>query len=613
MHSDTLVRATEVLQAGYLRQSQERQDGSDGSIQVQGDGVHATASARPGRYVGDYIDRDSSAFKVDSEREDFERLMGDCRAGKVNEIIVYYISRFSRLEPKTIIPIVLELHSLGVTIVSCTEGVFPPDDTMSLIMLIMRLDAAHQESKNKSTHVRDTKRKLRNAGGWVGGLPPFGYCTEIAHVEVMTDKGPKMLAIRQLIVVEDEAHVIQRIVRQIILAAQVEAAMYQGDLSDEMWELAKKTSLSSLIADLNREGVPTKTARLGGKWRGAPNGKHPQREKPPQWEVTTLKRILTDPRLMGHLVEPIKESYETKSGQTRQKITGYRSLRDPETNLPIIAHKAIISAADFYTVQAWVKSRGRGRGAPGEKSVLSDLEILFCECKATMGSNGSSNSSYRCSRPKGNTDPNEHEGGNSIVQSHANDFVALCIFNKMAEAQDGDPEALDMMVAATRRYMLTMAKPEVGSEIGALTAEKADKQSALNELYDDKEAGDYDGPIGKARFRDRKKKLEGELEAITARLAELAELDDPELPVMTWLEREDPDSSPTGEGTWWAKAAVHERRAFVKLFVKRVEVTKAESRGNRWVEYDASTRVTVIFRSLKDEAEEETTDDTDDA
>ncbi|MFE2409857.1 recombinase family protein [Kitasatospora sp. NPDC059408] len=609
MHSDTLVRATEVLQAGYLRQSQERQDGSDGSIQVQGDGVHATAAARPGRYVGDYIDRDSSAFKADSEREDFERLMADCRAGKVNEIIVYYISRFSRLEPKDIIPVVLELHRLGVTIVSCTEGVFPPDDTMSLLMLIMRLDAAHQESKNKSKHVRDTKRKLRNAGGWVGGLPPYGYCTEIAHVEVMTDDGPKMLTIRQLIVVEDEARVIQRIVAQIVLAAQVEAAMYQGDLSDEMWELAKKTSLSGICADLNGEEVPTKTARLGGKWRGAPNGKDPGREKPPQWEVTTLKRILMDPRLMGHAVEPIREKYETQNGRIRERITGYRTLRDEETGLPLIAHEAITGAADFYTVQAWIKSRGRGRGAPGEKAVLSDQGVLFCECSATMSSNGSSVPSYRCSRPKGGANPGEHEGGNNIVQVHANDFVALCILTKMAEAQDGDPIALDMMLAATRRYMTTMAKPEVGAEAGALTAEKADKQAALNELYDDKEAGDYDGPIGKRRFRERKAKLEAELEAIESRVSELATLEQPELPVFTWLEKDDPDGPPTGEGSWWAKAGVHERRAFVKLFVKRVEVTKATTRGNKWEEYDASKRVTVTFRSLKDdedEAEEET-------
>ena len=100
---------------------------------------------------------------------DFDRLLKDCHEGRINLIIVYYISRLSRMDPLDAIPIVTELLNLGVTIVSLTEGEFRKGNLMDLIHLILRLDAAHSESKNKSDAVRGAKKTAWNSvATWAG-------------------------------------------------------------------------------------------------------------------------------------------------------------------------------------------------------------------------------------------------------------------------------------------------------------------------------------------------------------------------------------------------------------------------------------------------------------
>ena len=45
---------------------------------------------------------------------------------------------------------------------------------MDLIHLIMRLDAAHNESKNRSAAVYGAKQLAKEAGGYIGGTAPYG-------------------------------------------------------------------------------------------------------------------------------------------------------------------------------------------------------------------------------------------------------------------------------------------------------------------------------------------------------------------------------------------------------------------------------------------------------
>ena len=51
------------------------------------------------------------------------------------------------------------------------------------------------------------------------------------------------------------------------------------------------------------------------------------------------------------------------------------------------------------------------------------------------------------------------------------------------------------------------------------------------------------------------------------------------LPIHLWLPMGAGDVDPVGEGSWWKAATTEERRDFVKLFVRRVTVTKATGVG----------------------------------
>ncbi|MFJ6658509.1 recombinase family protein [Streptomyces sp. NPDC091377] len=561
---------------GYIRQSQERQDKSEGSPRAQREACRAEATKRGYDYVGDYEDKDLSGYKVGVIRPEFERLLSDARTGRLDVIVVHYVSRFSRQSPEDAIPVVMELHRLGVTIVSVNEGDFPPGDTMKLIMLIMRLDAAHQESANKSKHIKGTKKILRDAGSWVGGLPPYGYATEEVRQGGLT--------IRKLVIVEDEAEVIREVVRTIL------------ENKDRPAKAGRRNpgSLAGICADLNARGVPTKTARLNGKWRGAVTVSTPGRSKPPQWEVTTLKRILQDPRMIGHAVEPVYEHKETKDGAIRTQITGYRTIRNPETQEPMISHDAILEPADWHAVQAWLMTRGRGQGLNRGTSLLSGLALLFCECGFTMSSNGnqSATASYRCSRPKGAATEG-HTGGNSIKREHIEDHVARAVLAKVSSADEDDPEAVALIEEATRRFAATIASPELVTERAEVVMRKKDREAALNELYDDLENDVYSGPVGRTRFKEKKAELEREIQALESRIEDLSRVETPDLPIEQWVGGDEPDGDPIGSGSWWHSAEQPDKRSFLRLFVDRVVVEKSEGRGNRWEEYDASKRVTI--------------------
>lgn len=67
-----------------------------------------------------YTDRGISGSKLD--RPEFQRMLADCRAGKVDTIMVYKLDRFSR-DASAAIRILLELDSAGVAFISVTQPV----------------------------------------------------------------------------------------------------------------------------------------------------------------------------------------------------------------------------------------------------------------------------------------------------------------------------------------------------------------------------------------------------------------------------------------------------------------------------------------------------------
>ena len=65
-------------------------------------------------YAGVYADADYTGTK--DSRPEFQRLLADCRAGKIDRVLTKSLSRFAR-NTVTLLEIVREMKALGVAIV----------------------------------------------------------------------------------------------------------------------------------------------------------------------------------------------------------------------------------------------------------------------------------------------------------------------------------------------------------------------------------------------------------------------------------------------------------------------------------------------------------------
>jgi hypothetical protein len=279
-------------------------------------------------------------------------------------------------------------------------------------------------------------------------------------------------------------------------------------------------------------------------------------------------------------------------------VIGHRIERD-ENGVPIATHEAIIPPAEWWELQTWLDSRGRGKGTARGKALLSGIDLLFCECAHTMKSHGNTvktaKATYRCTRKRGVSVPGQHAGTCAISQPTVDDYVARRVF-ALIETAEGDEDTLAILAEATRLFGRTVESPEIAGERTALVGQRVETLTALNELYEDKAAGGYRGPRGRQAFINEEQSLTERLEAADVRLAELDALANPQLPLASWLARDDPSGDVLGPGSWWDRATLTERQAFVRLFVARVTVGKSEIPSGRYpAGRSASDRVTIAW------------------
>ncbi|MGW4072611.1 recombinase family protein [Streptomyces asiaticus] len=572
-HVATVLRVA----AGYTRQSKAKADKSEASPQTQDDATERKARERGCSFKGHYRDIGVSGYDPNAKRKAFERLLDDCRAGLVHEIIVFNVTRFSRREPRDAIPVVLELFDLGVTITSVSEGSFSPgpDNTMELIMLIMRLDAAYQDSRNRSQAIAGTKKKAKEFGGWTGGALPYGMESYAESVTREVDGKPVTVTIRRL----RPASVREDGTDQAGEVAKMFARIFE--FKDKPWtgkKNAHPASVGAIVAWLNSRNVLT---QKGGPWR-----------------ERTVKRLLTDPRLAGMAAEPVYS--RDKDGNQTRNVTGYRILRD-ESEEPIIIGEALIPQRRFFEAQDWLAGRGRGnRGGTPSKYLLTAMERFYCECGRPMTGSGDV---YKCSRPAGVVEEGTHEGGSTIQRADVDYYVASRIMAVITNADADDPETLDILTEATVRLARRNESPEIRSERAALLGERSDIVRSIEQLYSDLRMGIYDGQIGRQQFLADKSSLEGRLRAVDARIVVVGDSDLPPLPIEEWADSE--DGNPLGPDSWWARADVEDRRMLVELFVDRVTVAKAKERGGTDRTCRVEDRVTVVMASSPADADEE--------
>ena len=129
------------------------------------------------------------------KRDDFQRLLNDCRKGKIDKVLVKSISRFARNTAECLAAI-RELKALGISIFFEEHNI---DTSMvSSEMLTAVLAACAQaESESISRNMRWSYQKRMESGQFITCKAPMGY----------------RLVDRQLVVHEEEAEIVRMIFR----------------------------------------------------------------------------------------------------------------------------------------------------------------------------------------------------------------------------------------------------------------------------------------------------------------------------------------------------------------------------------------------------------------
>ena len=212
-------------------------------------------------FVDIYADEGITGTRAD-KRDDFQRLMADCRAGKIDQVLVKSLSRFAR-NSKDCIQAVRELQSLGISVFFEKEHL----DTGKLhneMTLSMMSAFAQEESISISQNMRRGALMRMKNGTFRISQVPYGYRRK--------ESG-------ELIPIPEEAEVVRWI--------------YHSFLSGK--------GIASIAKDLESRKVP--------KLRGEP-----------VWSKHGVLYILTNERYAGN--ELFRKSYRTDAIPFRRWTTG---------------------------------------------------------------------------------------------------------------------------------------------------------------------------------------------------------------------------------------------------------------------------------------------------
>jgi DNA invertase Pin-like site-specific DNA recombinase len=143
-------------------------------------------------FVDIYADEGLTGTRAD-KRDDFQRLLKDCRKGKIDRIITKSVSRFSR-NYRDCIKTIRELQDIGVEVEFEKENINTGKISSEMFLTILS-SMAQEESLSISGNMRLGYQMRMKNGKFITCSAPYGY----------------KLSGRELIVNEDEAKIVRRI------------------------------------------------------------------------------------------------------------------------------------------------------------------------------------------------------------------------------------------------------------------------------------------------------------------------------------------------------------------------------------------------------------------
>ena len=134
-------------------------------------------------YVGVYADEAKTGTK--ESRADFQRLIADCRAGKIDMVITKSISRFAR-NTVTLLQTVRDFKAWGVDIFFEEQNIHTMSGDGELMMTILA-SYAQEESRSASENQKwRIKRNFEEGMPWNGAM--LGYRLKNGRYEIIPEE-----------------------------------------------------------------------------------------------------------------------------------------------------------------------------------------------------------------------------------------------------------------------------------------------------------------------------------------------------------------------------------------------------------------------------------------
>ena len=178
-----MIEQSKYTAACYCRLSRDdEQDGTSISIETQKKVLEDYCKANGYTVYDFYCDEGITGTRED-KRDEFQRMMKDCRRGKIDKIYTKSISRFAR-NTKDCLKNVRELKSLGITIFFEKENIDTAEMTDEIMITVMG-SLAQEESTSILQNLRWGIKKRMENGTIKMCTPLFGY--ELVNGELVVN------------------------------------------------------------------------------------------------------------------------------------------------------------------------------------------------------------------------------------------------------------------------------------------------------------------------------------------------------------------------------------------------------------------------------------------
>lgn len=290
--------------AAYCRVSTDREDQANSLHSQQSYFTDYIRSREDWRLSGIYADEGISGTST-RKREQFNRMIRDAKAGKIDLILTKEVSRFARNTVDTLSHTRL-LKQLGVGVIFINDNIDTRDNDGELRLTIMA-SMAQEESRKTSERVKWGQKRRMEAGVVFGNDSTYGFTTTGG----------------QLFLQEEEAKVIRHI--------------YSKFLNE-----GKGTHV--IARELYEEGIA------------------PPRTATGRWSCVMVRRILRNEKYAGDLLQ---KKFVTLDYLTHQKVENRG--REEQVYLKD-HHEAIIERGMWEEVQEELARRNAKRGEASKYS-----------------------------------------------------------------------------------------------------------------------------------------------------------------------------------------------------------------------------------------------------